>query len=384
MLQEFKMVAKTMYGLEDVLAKELEDLEAKQVKKLRRAVEFYGDMRMLYRANYALRTALCVLKPIMYFNAKNEQELYNNIFRFSWEKYLDVDGTFMIDASLSSKLFTHSLYVSQKVKDAICDRYRKYFSRRPTVDKKDPMVKIDLHINEDEVTVSLDSSGDKLFKRGYRLFTGEAPLNEVTAAGLIQLSGWQKDCNFMDPMCGSGTLAIEAAMYAQNIPAQYYRKKFAFFLWPEFNRLEWQMEKNDLNKKITDFAYQIWACDISQSAVNNAQENIEKAKLHHDIKLFRSPMEEGKRPEGRTMIITNPPYGQRLEVDDVVALYERMGSTFKHYYNDCTVCVLSSDIFALKRIGLKPSRKIEVYNGNLECRLFKFEIYEGSHKASKL
>lgn len=384
MANEFKMVAKTMYGLEDVLADELKVLGAKEIKKLTRAVEFFGDMRLLYRANYSLRTALCILKPIMYFDAKNEQELYNNIFRFAWEKYIDIDGTFMIDASVNGKIFTHSLYAAQKTKDAICDRFRKYFNRRPSIDKLHPMVKIDLHISENQITVSLDSSGDKLFKRGYRQSTGLAPINEVTAAGLILLSGWKKDCNFMDPMCGSGTLAIEAAMYAQNIPAQYYRKNFAFFYWPEFNKAEWQMEKNSIDREICDFDYEIWASDVSQEAIDKATENINFAKLHKDIHIFRAAMEDGKRPEGRTLIITNPPYGERLEVDDIIALYERMGDTFKHYYTDCTAFVISSDIFALKKIGLKPSKKIEVYNGNLECRLFKFEMYEGSHKANKV
>ncbi|MBQ7984812.1 MAG: RNA methyltransferase [Bacteroidales bacterium] len=383
MNSEFKMVAKTMYGLEDILCNELEALGAKNIKKLVRAAEFYGDMRLLYRTNYCLRTALCILKPVATFTAKNEQELYNNIYQMQWEKYLNPDGTFMIDASVSSKTFNHSLYAAQKTKDAICDRFRKYFNVRPSVDKESPDLKIDLHISDHEVTVSFDSSGEKLFKRGYRQTTGQAPLNEVTAAGIIMMTGWQKDCNFLDPMCGSGTLAIEAAMYAMNIPAQYYRKKFAFQTWSQYNYAEWKREKEDANRKICDFDYEIWASDVSQEAVDKAETNIRFAKLHHDIHLFRSAMEEGIRPQGRTVIVTNPPYGERLEVDDIVALYERMGSTFKHYYTGCTAYVISSDVFALKKIGLKPSKKTDIYNGNLECKLYKFEMYEGSKKASK-
>ena len=383
MEKEFKMIAKTMYGLEDVLAKELEQLGAKDITKLHRAVEFYGDMRLLYRTNYCLRTALCILKPIAAFTAKNEQELYNNIYKMQWEKFMNPDGTFMIDASVSSKVFNHSLYAAQKTKDAICDRFRKYFNVRPSVDKENPDLKIDLHISGNDVTLSFDSSGDKLFKRGYRQTTGQAPINEITAAGIIQLSGWQKDCNFIDPMCGSGTIAIEAAMYAMNIPAQYFRKRFGFQKWSEFNNVQWKQEKEAADNKVTEFDYEIWATDVSQEAVDKTKENIKYAKLNFDINVCRSAMEEGDRPEGKTLVIMNPPYGERLEVDDIVALYERIGDTFKRYYTGCTAYVISSDVFALKKIGLKPSRKIDVYNGNLECKLYKFEMYEGSKKMSK-
>lgn len=293
---------------------------------------------------------------------------------------MNPDGTLIIDSSVSSHTFKHSLFVAQKTKDAICDHFRKYFNVRPNVDKKDPDLKIDIHIFENDVTISLDSSGEKLFKRGYRRQTGLAPINEVTAAGLIQLTGWKADSNFLDPMCGSGTIAIEAAMYAMNIPAQYYRHSFAFQHWSEYNSVDWKYVRQEADNQIRDFNYEIWASDISQDALNIAQTNITFTKLHKDIHLLLSPMEEGKKPEGKTIVITNPPYGERLEVDDVVALYERMGDTFKKFYDGCTVWVLSSDIFALKRIGLKPTRRIEVFNGNLECRFFKFEIYKGSKK----
>ena len=380
MNKEFKMVAKTMYGLEDVLCKEIEELGGKNIKKLHRAVEFYGDMRVLYRTNYCLRTALCIIKPMITFKAKDENELYRNVYNMQWEKYINPDGTFMIDASVSSKTFNHSLYASQKVKDAICDRFKKYFNIRPSVDKIFPDLKIDLHIYNNDVTISFDSSGDKLFKRGYRQTTGDAPINEVTAAGIIQLSGWKKDCNFIDPMCGSGTIAIEAAMYAMNIPAQYFRKRFGFQKWPEYNFVEWKKEREDANKKITEFDYEIWASDVSQEAVDKANENIKYARLNFDINVFQSAMEEGDRPEGKTICIMNPPYGERLEVDDIIVLYERIGDTFKNYYTGCSAFVISSDVFALKKIGLKPSQKIDIYNGNLECKLFKFEMYEGSRK----
>ncbi len=383
MTNEFKMVAKTMYGLEDVLAKELISLGAKNITKLHRAVEFCGDMKLLYRANYCLRTALCIIKPIHSFTAKNETDLYNNVYNMPWEKYLNPDGTLLIDASVSSKTFNHSLYASQKVKDAICDRFRKKFNIRPSVSKENPDLKIDLHIADNNVIISFDSSGEKLFKRGYRQSTHQAPINEVTAAGIIQLTNWQKDCNFIDPMCGSGTIAIEAAMYAMNIPAQYYRKSFGFQKWSDYNIADWKYEKKLADSKICDFDYEIWASDVSNQAISIAEENIRYAHLNFDIKLFRAAMEEGKRPEGKTLVIMNPPYGERLEVEDIVSLYEAIGDTFKQSYTGCTAYVLSSDVFALKRIGLKPSSKTILYNGNLECKLFKFEMYEGSKKAKK-
>ena len=380
MQEEFNMIAKTMYGLEHVLAKEIENLGGNNIKILTRAVSFTGNMKTLYRMNYCLRTALCILKPILTFNAKNEQELYNNVYKFAWEKLINPDGTLLIDSSVSSKIFNHSLYVSQKTKDAICDRLRKMFLKRPSVDKENPDLRIDIHISNTEVNISLNSSGEPLFKRGYRQTTGEAPLNEVLAAGLIQLSNWKKDCNFYDPMCGSGTLPIEAAMFANNIPAGYYRKDYAFKKWSEFNSLEWKLIKEEENRKISEFEYEIWASDISEYAVQNAETNINYAHLQHDIHLFRAAVEDGEKPQGRCMVIINPPYGERLEVEDIVDLYERIGDTFKQKYSDCTAYMLSSDIFALKKIGLKPSEKIEVYNGKLECRLFKFEMYQGSKK----
>jgi putative N6-adenine-specific DNA methylase len=378
---EFIMVAKTMFGLEELLAKELEELGAKEITILKRAVQFKGDMKLLYRANYCLRTALAILKPLQSFTARSDQELYDHVYKIEWEKYMNPDGTMYIDASVNSNIFKHSLYAAQKTKDAICDRFRKMFDVRPSIEKDYVDLKIDLHIYDNQVTISLNSSGESLHKRGYRQEVGSAPLNEVTAAGLIQLSGWQKDCNFYDPMCGSGTIAIEAAMYANNIPAQYYRKYFGFKKWSEFNAVDWKNEKEIADSKISEFDYEIWASDVSGSAIERADKNIRFAHLNHDINLFRAAIEDGKRPDGKTFVITNPPYGERMEVDDIIDLYQRIGDSLKQNFQDCTAFIISSDIFALKKIGLKPTRKIEVFNGNLECRLFKFEIYSGSKKA---
>lgn len=381
--KDFRMVAKTMYGLEDVLVKELETIGAKNIEKLNRAVSFEGDMTMLYKANYLLRTAISILKPIYSFEANNEKELYDNVYKYKWEKLINCDGTLSIEPVVYSSIFTHSLYASQKTKDAICDRIRKMFLQRPTLTKDNPDIILNLHINENQVTISLDSSGESLHRRNYRLATEKAPINEVVAAGLIQLSGWERDTNFFDPMCGSGTIVIEAAMYAYNIPAQYYRHNFAFKKWADFSMPEYRRMRQQADKQIRDFDYEIWGSDISGSAIKTATENITNAKLHKDIELFRSDIQEQDPPEGKTLIITNPPYGQRIETDDLFDLYDLIGRVFKNKYSGNTAWIISSDLDAFKYVGLRPSRKITIYNSNLECRFCKYELYEGSKKVSK-
>ena len=383
MNEPFKMVAKTMFGLEEVLSRELESIGATNIVPLRRAVSFEGDMQTLYKANYCLRTALCILKPIETFKAASTDELYDKIFRIKWEKIINPDGTLYIDSSIYSDFFTHSLYASQKAKDAICDRLRKMFNCRPTVVKEDADIRLNIHIYEDNVTLSLDSSGESLFKRGYRTEVGEAPMNEVLASGLIQLSDWKKDCNFYDPMCGSGTLLIEAAMYACNIPPQYYRKSFAFQKWGSFSNPVFRRIRQEADAQICDFDYQICGSDISKRAINSANANIRNASLHKDISVECKPISESSLPEGKTLIMTNPPYGERLEVEDIIDLYEEMGNVFKARYESNEAWVISSDLFALKKIGLKPSKKIPIYNGKLECNFCKFELYHGSKKAKK-
>lgn len=380
---EFRMVAKTMFGLEDILAKELEDLGAKNIEKLKRAVSFDGDMILLYKANYLCRTAISILKPIYTFEANNEKELYDNVYTYKWEKLINSDGTLSIEPVVNSTIFTHSLYASQKTKDAICDRLRKMFSQRPTMTRENPDIILNLHIYENKVTISLDSTGESLHKRNYRVATGPAPINEIVAAGLIKLSGWDRESNFFDPMCGSGTILIEAAMYAYNIPAQYYRKNFAFTKWPEFSMPEWKRIREDADKEICDFDYEIWGSDISGQAIKIAQENIDNAKLHKDISLFRNAIEDQNPPEGKTLIITNPPYGERLDVDDIFDLYALIGTTFKNKYAGSTAWLITSDFDALKYVGLRPTRRIVVFNSNLECKFCKYEMYEGSKKAKK-
>lgn len=382
--QDFKMVAKTMHGLEEILADELQECGAKNIELLTRAVEFTGDMRVLYRANYTCRTALAILKPFAEFEANNDQELYDNVYRIKWEKLLDVDGTFMIDSTTSGEIFTHSYYAALKTKDAIVDRFRRMFNQRPSIDTENADFKLNLHIVDNHVTILLNSSGESLHKRGYRQAVGIAPINEVLAAGMIKLAGWKCDCNFYDPMCGSGTLLIEAAMMANNIPAQYYRhENFAFKRWRDFNIGEWKYVKEVEDRKIGsfDFEYEIWGNDIDMTVLQQAETNLKFAKLHKDIMLYHGSFEEQEPPEGRTLIVTNPPYGERIKVEDLNELYTKLGDTFKNLYGDrCEVWLISSDFEAVKHIGLHPSKKIQLFNGALDCRLLKYELYSGSKK----
>ncbi len=383
--ETFKMVAKTMVNLEEVLADELRQLGALNVTPITRAVEFEGDMRLLYRANYCCRTALAILKPFAEFDANDEQELYDQVYKIRWEKILDVDCTFMIDSTTSGEVFTHSYYAALKTKDAIVDRFRRNFGKRPSIDTEEPDYKFNLHIRDNHVTLLMNASGDSLHKRGYRQGVGVAPINEVLAAGLLRLAGWKCDCNFYDPMCGSGTLLIEAAMMANNVPAQYYRgNRFGFMRWKEFNLGEWKSVKAEEDRKIgsLDFEGEIWGNDIDPQVIEQCEKNLEYTKLHHDVMLHIGSFEDQEPPEGRTLIVTNPPYGERIKVEDLNAMYEKLGDTFKRLYGEnCEVWLITSDFEAMKHIGLRPSRKIPVQNGSLDCRFLKFELYEGSKKA---
>ena len=382
--EKFRMVAKTMVSLEEVLADELRELGAEEVTVGNRAVEFVGDMRMLYRANYCCRTALAILKPFAEFDANNDQELYDQVYKIRWEKILDCDCTFMIDSTTSGEVFTHSYYAALKTKDAIVDRFRRNFGKRPSIDTEMPDYKFNLHIRDNHVTLLMNASGDSLHKRGYRQGVGVAPINEVLAAGLLKLAGWKCDCNFYDPMCGSGTMLIEAAMMANNIPAQYDRgNKFGFMRWKEFNLGEWKSVKNEEDRKIgsIDFEGEIWGNDIDEQVIQQCEKNLEYTKLHHDVMLHIGDFADQEPPEGKTLIVTNPPYGERIKVEDLNAMYEKLGDTFKQKYGkDCDVWLITSDFEAMKHIGLHPSRKIPVQNGALDCRFLHFELYDGSKK----
>ena len=382
--QRFAMIAKTMQGLEEVLVDELRELGATHIEPIKRAVRFEGDMRVLYRTNYCCRTALSILRPFAEFDANDTDELYNQVYQIKWEKILDVDSTFMIDSATSGDIFTHAYYAALRTKDAIADRFRRNFGRRPSVDTENADYKFNLHIHDNHVTLLMNSSGESLHKRGYRQAVGVAPINEVLAAGMLKLAGWKCDCNFMDPMCGSGTLLIEAAMMANCIPAQYYRTAdFGFRNWKEFNMAEWKSLKAEEDRKIgsLDFDYEIWGNDINMKVLEQCEKNLQFTKLHKDVMLYNGSFVDQAPPEGRTLIVTNHPYGERIQIEDLNAMYEQLGNTFKNLYGEgCEVWLITSDFEAMKHIGLHPSRKIALLNGALDCRFLQFKLYDGSKK----
>ena len=378
----FYMLAKTMHGLEEVLANELKDLGAQSVKIQKRAVSFKGDNGFMYKANLNLRTCLRILKPIKTFQAKDEKELYENILKMNWSRYLDVNKTFATHATTTSEVFSHSKYASLLVKDGIADFFRNKYGKRPNVNPKDPDISINLHVNKHTCTISLDSSGESLHKRGYKVNTIIAPMNEVLASGLILLSGWNKKDNFHDPMCGSGTILIEAAMIANNIPANIFRNSFGFEKWKDYDAELFEKIKDvSLNKEI-EFKGNITGGDNFQKAVRICRKNIENALMFENIKVKNEDFFETKINEN-TFVIFNPPYGERIELG-INEFYKKIGDSLKINYKNCIAWLISSDIDNLKMIGLKPSKKIELMNGNLKCSFREFKIYEGSKKSKKL
>ena len=378
----FYMLAKTMHGLEEVLANELKDLGAQSVKIQKRAVSFKGDNGFMYKANLNLRTCLRILKPIKTFQAKDEKDLYENILKMNWSRYLDVNKTFATHATTTSEVFSHSKYASLLVKDGIADFFRNKYGKRPNVNPKDPDISINLHVNKHTCTISLDSSGESLHKRGYKVNTIIAPMNEVLASGLILLSGWNKKDNFHDPMCGSGTILIEAAMIANNIPANIFRNNFGFEKWKDFDPQLFEKIKDvSLNKEI-EFKGSITGSDNFQKAVRICRKNIENALMFENIKVKNEDFFETKINEN-TFVIFNPPYGERIELG-INEFYKKIGDSLKNNYKNCTAWLISSDIDNLKMIGLKPTKKIELMNGNLKCSFREFKIYEGSKKSKKL
>lgn len=381
------MIAKTIYGLEETLASELLRLGAQDIETHNRAVSFSGDMGFMYKANLCLRTALRILVPIETFTVSDEESFYNAIKAIDWEKYMDVSDTLAIDTVLNSELFTHSQYISQKAKDAIVDQFREKHSIRPNVDLDKPTLRIHLHIFKDVCTVSLDSSGESLHKRGYRDKTNLAPINEVLAAGLVILSGWDKRTNFIDPMCGSGTILIEAALYANNIPPGYFREDFGFMRWKKFLPFDeelWNLIFDSAINKITNHDQKIIGGEISPNVVKKAKENIKLAKVDDVVTIRNCDMKDFEVPPGKGVVVINPPYGERMDKDNIEELYKMMGDTFKKKFSGYNCWILSSNLDAFKHVGLRPSRRITLYNGQLECKFMKYEMYDGTKKIHKL
>ena len=375
------MVAKTMFGFEEILAKELRNLGAGNVVEGVRMVSFEGDTGFMYKANLCLRTAIKILKPIHSFYVKDESDLYKKIYAMDWSKYLNPEITFAIDATVNSENFTHSLYISQKTKDAIVDKFRNTVGKRPSVDVKFPDLRINIHIQMNRCNVSLDTSGRSLHQRGYRTATNIAPINEVLAAGLLLLSGWDGQSHFLDPMCGSGTFLTEAAMIACNIPANINREEFAFEKWHDFDsELYDKIVESSLNKT-REFHYKIIGYDKAPSAVQKAKDNVANANLSEYITVERKNFFESEKfTENHLHMVFNPPYGERLNIE-MEEFYGNIGDTLKQNYPGTDAWFITSNLEALKFVGLRPSRKIKVFNSHLESRLVKYIMYEGSKKA---
>lgn len=375
-MAEFEMIAKTFKGLEEVLATELVALGANNIELQRRAVKFTGDQALMYRANFYLRTASRVLKPILSFRANDPDEIYKQVKTLNWEKYMSLNTSFAIDATVFSDEFRHSKFVSYRVKDAIADFFMEKYGKRPSVSIDNPKLMINIHIAQNQCTLSLDSSGDSLHKRGYRESQTEAPINEALAAGMILLTGWKGESDFVDPMCGSGTFLIEAALIALNIPPGIYRNRFAFEKWNDFDdELFESISADDSAER--PFEHTIYGSDISLQAIRTAEKNVRSAGLSKYIKLQVEPVQEIDAPEGKCILVTNPPYGERINPANISDIYKSLGTVLKHKFTGCTAWVISSREEYLYKIGLKPSQKIELLNGSLDCLYCRYDIFEG-------
>ena len=377
--QEYELIAKTFMGLEPVLAKELTQLGANNVQIGRRMVSFTGDKEMMYRANFQLHTAIRILKPIRHFKARSADDVYEEIKKIDWTQYLADDKTFAVDAVVFSEEFRHSKFVSYKVKDAIVDQLREKTGKRPNISVSNPDIQLNIHIAEDKCTLSLDSSGESLHRRGYRQESVEAPLNEVLAAGMILMSGWQGETDFIDPMCGSGTLLIEAALIAKNMAPGLFRKEYAFEKWPDFDADLFDEIYNDDSQE-REFKHHIYGYDVDVKAVNTALMNVKAAGLSSDITIKQQDFKDFTQPQAKSIMITNPPYGERISSPDLLGTYKMIGERLKHQFKGNDAWVLSYREECFDQIGLKPSIKIPLYNGSLECEFRKYQMFDGKLK----
>ena len=382
---DFLMLAKTFKGLEEVLAQELIELGANDVQLERRAVSFRGDKALLYRANLCLRTAIRVLVPIATFKAKDTDALYEQVKALDWSRFMTADNTFAIDATVYSESFRNSRFVTYRVKDAIADYWIETAHKRPNVSTQTPDLFINVHVANEQVTVSLDSSGESLHKRGYRVATTEAPINEALAAGMLLLAGWKGQSDFYDPMCGSGTLLIEAALIARNIAPGVFRSSFAFEKWRDFDAELWNDIYNDDSAE-QDFTHHIYGSDASFYAIQQATKNVKSAGVAKDIDLKQIRMEEIKDVRAESaLVMMNPPYGERLHSNkEMEDLYGAIGTALKHQFTGATAWIISSNVEAMKCIGLKPSKKFRLLNGELDCQFNKYELFQGKRNEAHL
>lgn len=377
--QEFNMIAKTFMGLESVLAEELIALGANNIQIGRRMVSFSGDKELMYRANFQLHTAIRILKPIATFKARSAEDMYDEVKKIDWSLYIEKGKTFSVDSVVYSDEFRNSRFVTYKVKDAIVDQFREKTGDRPNVSVTNPDIRLHIHIAEDEASLSLDSSGESLHRRGYRQESVEAPLNEVLAAGMILMTGWKGETDFIDPMCGSGTLLIEAALIARNISPGVFRKEFAFEKWPDFDADLFDMIYNDDSQE-KEFNHHIYGYDINIKAVNTARLNVRAAGLTKDITVEEQDFKDFSKPQQKSIMITNPPYGERISTPNLLDTYKMIGERLKHAFGGNDAWILSYREECFDQIGLKPSIKIPVFNGSLECEFRKYAMFEGKMK----
>jgi putative N6-adenine-specific DNA methylase len=377
-----ELVAKTLFGIETVLAEELRGMGAQQIKILNRAVSFTGDKRMLYRANYCLRTALKILVPIGESVIQNEKELYDVVRSVRWDNHLAVDDTLAVEVTLKSDLFSHSQYVAQKIKDGIVDQFRDHYGRRPSVDLDQPSLRVNAYISNRNLVLSVDSSGDPLYRRGYRIRQGPAPLNEVLAAGLILLSGWNRTSPFIDFMCGSGTLPIEAAMLAAGMPPGVLGRPYGFQKWKDYEPALFRELEKEYRTRTTG-KIQVHAADISPEAVKLSMQHAGNAGVAEYIHFSTCHFEDFIPPSEPGLLLINPPYGERIVPGDILQLYTELGNKLKKSFAGYEAWVLSANLEALKNIGLRPSKRLSLYNGQLECKFHCFSMYAGTKKTHK-
>lgn len=376
---EFELIAKTFMGLEPVLAQELTQLGANNVQIGRRMVSFTGDKEMMYRANFQLHTAIRILKPIKHFKATSAEDVYNEVKTVDWSQYIEKGKTFSVDSVVYSEEFRNSRFVTYKVKDAIVDQFREKTGERPNISVSNPDIRLHIHIAEDDATLCLDSSGESLHRRGYRQESVEAPLNEVLAAGMILMTGWKGETDFIDPMCGSGTILIEAALIARNISPGVFRKEFAFEKWPDFDQDLFDTIYNDDSQE-REFTHHIYGYDIDMKAVNTARLNIKAAGLSKDITVEQQDFKDFKKPTEESIIVMNPPYGERISTPNLLGTYRTIGEKLKHEFGGNVAWILSYREECFEQIGLKPSIKIPLYNGSLECEFRKYVMFDGKMK----
>ena len=381
MSENFKMIAKTFYGFEEILSEELLKLGAQKIIKGNRNVSFYGDKGFMYKSNISLRTALKIIKPIKEFKFKDIDEYYKKIYEIKWEDYLDFNSSFLINSVVfNSKIFNNSKFSSLKAKDAIVDRFRNKFKNRPSINSFNPELKIEIHVNRNFCTISLDSSGESLHKRGYKKYNSAAPLNEVLAAGIILMSAWDKKSDLLDPMCGTGTFLIEAAMIARNIAPNLNRLAFAFEKWKDWDNELFETIEESVKSKEIEFEHKLYGFDISGAMIKKAEKNIEISDLGFDIEIVKKDfLTSIKTDNDKLHVLINPPYDKRISAD-VNQLYKKIGDTLKNNYLYSDVWIITANLEAIKSIGLKSSKKIKLFNANLESRLLNYKIYPGSKK----